>query len=77
MTGLEKAVWWIEYVIRHKGAPYFRVAAVDATWREFLFADVVAFLLLLLIVTLYVSYKTLYLLIRLTKALVIAKTKVA
>lgn len=24
MTGLERAIWWIEYVIRNNGAPHLR-----------------------------------------------------
>lgn len=57
MTGLEKAVWWTEYVIRHRGAPYFRIAAVDTPWHEFLLLDVVAFLLSIVTLAVYIVYK--------------------
>ncbi|XP_049808950.1 UDP-glucosyltransferase 2-like [Schistocerca nitens] len=29
---LPKAMWWIEYVLRHNGAPHLRSAARDLTW---------------------------------------------
>lgn len=31
---LELAVWWIEYVIRHKGAPHLRSASQDLCWYQ-------------------------------------------
>ncbi|XP_047108291.1 UDP-glycosyltransferase UGT5-like [Schistocerca piceifrons] len=42
---LERAVWWVEYVIRHKGAPHMRSAALDLHWWQFLLLDVIAFIL--------------------------------
>lgn len=57
MTGLEKAVWWTEYVIRHRGAPYFRSSAIDMPWYEYLLMDVIAFLAATVLLALYVLYK--------------------
>ncbi|KAF5286453.1 hypothetical protein FQA39_LY16303 [Lamprigera yunnana] len=31
MTGLEKAIWWTEYVIRHKGAKHLRKSNIRCT----------------------------------------------
>ncbi|KAI4462068.1 UDP-glucosyltransferase [Holotrichia oblita] len=31
---IDKAAYWIEYVIRHKGAPHLRVAAHELTWAH-------------------------------------------
>ncbi|CAG2057700.1 unnamed protein product [Timema podura] len=53
---LERAVWWTEYVLRHKGAPHLRTAAVDMPWYHFLLLDVIAFLLLTAITVLLVLY---------------------
>nr|CAD7597664.1 unnamed protein product [Timema genevievae] len=53
---LERAVWWTEYVLRHKGAPHLRTAAVDMPWYQFLLLDVIAFLLLTAITVLLVLY---------------------
>ncbi|KAJ3641639.1 hypothetical protein Zmor_028135 [Zophobas morio] len=32
MTGLEKVVWWTEYVVRHKGTKHLRSPTVDFSW---------------------------------------------
>nr|CAD7256361.1 unnamed protein product [Timema shepardi] len=53
---LERAVWWTEYVLRHKGAPHLRTAAVDMPWYQFLLLDVIAFLLMTAITVLLVLY---------------------
>ncbi|XP_047113034.1 UDP-glycosyltransferase UGT5-like [Schistocerca piceifrons] len=56
-TSLDRAVWWIEYVIRHKGAPHMRSAALDLTWWQLLLLDVIAFVVVTASVALYVTYK--------------------
>lgn len=45
MKGVEKAVWWAEYVIRHKGTTHLRSPTVDIEWYKFLLLDVFAVLL--------------------------------
>uniref|UniRef100_A0A2I2YYI9 Uncharacterized protein n=1 Tax=Gorilla gorilla gorilla TaxID=9595 RepID=A0A2I2YYI9_GORGO len=42
---LDRAVFWIEFVMRHKGAKHLRVAAHDLTWIQYHSLDVIAFLL--------------------------------
>ncbi|XP_049958259.1 UDP-glycosyltransferase UGT5-like [Schistocerca serialis cubense] len=42
---MPKAIWWIEYVLRHKGAPHLRSGAMDLSWYQLLLLDVVAFVL--------------------------------
>ncbi|XP_049787775.1 UDP-glucosyltransferase 2-like [Schistocerca cancellata] len=42
---LEEAVYWVEYVIRHRGAPHLRSAAVDLAWYQYLLLDVAALIL--------------------------------
>ncbi|XP_017073251.2 LOW QUALITY PROTEIN: UDP-glycosyltransferase UGT5 [Drosophila eugracilis] len=37
------AVYWIEYVIRHRGAPHLRSAGLDLNWFQFYLLDVIAF----------------------------------
>nr|XP_045606496.1 UDP-glycosyltransferase UGT5-like [Procambarus clarkii] len=39
---LETAVFWTEYVMRHRGAPQLRSPAADLSWVEFLMVDVLA-----------------------------------
>ncbi|XP_017372057.1 UDP-glucuronosyltransferase 2B7 [Cebus imitator] len=42
---LDQAVFWIEFVMRHKGATHLRVAAHDLTWFQYHSLDVIGFLL--------------------------------
>ena len=46
LTPLEQAVYWTEYVIRHKGAPHLRSAVLDLTWYQYFLLDVIAVLAL-------------------------------
>jgi glucuronosyltransferase len=60
---INRAVWWTEYVIRHNGAKHFRSAAIDLAWYQYLLLDIVAFLFILVAITVLVSYlilKTVY-----------------
>ncbi|XP_050693306.1 UDP-glycosyltransferase UGT5-like isoform X3 [Eriocheir sinensis] len=51
-TPQERAVFWTEYVIRHRGAPQLRFPATQLSWVEFLLLDVVGLLLLALLMLL-------------------------
>jgi glucuronosyltransferase len=44
LTPLEQAVYWTEYVIRHKGAPHLRSALLDLAWYQYFLLDVIAVL---------------------------------
>ncbi|XP_027848325.2 UDP-glycosyltransferase UGT5 isoform X3 [Aphis gossypii] len=46
MSPLETAVYWTEYVIRHKGAPLLRSAAVGMPWYQYYLIDVLVVILL-------------------------------
>ncbi|KAJ9601563.1 hypothetical protein L9F63_000306, partial [Diploptera punctata] len=46
LTPLQQAVFWTEYIIRHKGAPHMRSAALDLTWYQYFLLDVIAVLIL-------------------------------
>jgi len=48
MSALNTAVYWVEYVIRNKGAHHLRSAAVDLTWYQYYLLDVIAFLIIIL-----------------------------
>jgi len=54
MTGLERAVWWCEYVIRNKGAPALRSVLADVPLYEYLLLDVILVVLAALAVLLFV-----------------------
>lgn len=57
MTGLEKVIWWTEYVIRNKGAAYLRNPRADVSWSEFLILDVLTFLLFILLAVSFLVYR--------------------
>uniref|UniRef100_A0A5F5Q1W4 UDP-glucuronosyltransferase n=1 Tax=Equus caballus TaxID=9796 RepID=A0A5F5Q1W4_HORSE len=45
MKPLDRAVFWIEFVMRHKGAKHLRPASYDLTWYQYRSLDVIGFLL--------------------------------
>ncbi|XP_073973357.1 UDP-glycosyltransferase UGT4-like isoform X1 [Rhodnius prolixus] len=61
---LDNALYWIEYVIRHRGAPHLRPAVLDLHWYQYLMLDVIALYLLILVVIIYVIKTVLTLLWR-------------
>ncbi|KAJ9601562.1 hypothetical protein L9F63_000305 [Diploptera punctata] len=56
MTPMEQAVFWTEYVIRHKGAPHMRSAALDLTWYQYFLLDVIAVLVLAVVAVLTILF---------------------
>lgn len=56
LNGLDKAMWWIEYVIRHKDVSHLRSSAADMTFLQYLMIDVVLFLLAVLFLCVKVLY---------------------
>lgn len=62
ISAMDTAIYWIEYVIRYKGAPHLRSAAVNLPFYQYLLLDVIGFctlILITLIVTIYYSLKML------------------
>jgi glucuronosyltransferase len=56
MTGLDKAVWWSEYIIRHKGATHLRSPTADISWFDYLMLDVAIAVTLIAGIITYISY---------------------
>lgn len=54
---LEQAVWWVEYVLRHKGARHIRPATLDLHWTQYLFIDVALFFISIISVLLFITFK--------------------
>ncbi|NXC40087.1 UD11 glucuronosyltransferase, partial [Penelope pileata] len=54
---LDLAVHWVEFVMRHKGAPHLRPAAHDLNWVQYHSLDVIAFLLAVVLLSLFISLK--------------------
>lgn len=62
MSPLNTAIFWTEYVIRHRGAPHMRSAALELSWYQYLLLDVIAVLFVITaasLLTLYVIFKRL------------------
>ncbi|KAF2888037.1 hypothetical protein ILUMI_18136 [Ignelater luminosus] len=51
MTPLERGVFWVEYVLRHKGAKHLRLAALNLAWYQYLLLDVIIFVIAVLLIT--------------------------
>ncbi|KAL8173046.1 UNVERIFIED_CONTAM: UDP-glucuronosyltransferase 1-1 [Gekko kuhli] len=54
---LDLAVHWVEFVMKHKGAPHLRPAAHDLNWIQYHSIDVFGFLLAVLLLVLFISLK--------------------
>ncbi|XP_041573307.2 UDP-glucuronosyltransferase 1A1 isoform X3 [Taeniopygia guttata] len=54
---LDLAVHWVEFVMRHKGAPHLRPAAHDLNWVQYHSLDVIAFLAAITLLFLFISFK--------------------
>lgn len=57
MPIMDKAVFWIEYVIRHKGAPHLHTAANGLYWFQYYLLDVTAAISIAIVLVLYLNYK--------------------
>ncbi|XP_022535780.2 UDP-glucuronosyltransferase 1A1 isoform X10 [Astyanax mexicanus] len=55
---LDLAVFWTEFVMRHKGAQHLRPAAHDLNWVQYHSLDVIGFLFLVLVTFICVMLKT-------------------
>ncbi|XP_014718061.3 UDP-glucuronosyltransferase 1-6-like isoform X5 [Equus asinus] len=55
---LDLAVFWVEFVMRHKGAPHLRPAAHDLTWYQYHSLDVIGFLLAVVLGVAFIIYKS-------------------
>uniref|UniRef100_A0A1L8EGM8 UDP-glucuronosyltransferase n=1 Tax=Haematobia irritans TaxID=7368 RepID=A0A1L8EGM8_HAEIR len=56
MNSRDVAVYWIEYVIRHKGAPQLRSAGLDLAWYQFYLLDVIAFAVAIIMVAIFIVF---------------------
>nr|QIK00368.1 UDP-glycosyltransferase [Xylotrechus quadripes] len=61
---LETAIYWVEYVARHKGAPHMRTAAVNMPFYKYYLIDVISFLLLVISTLTYLTYIVIRLIVR-------------
>ncbi|CAH1987225.1 unnamed protein product [Acanthoscelides obtectus] len=48
LSPLDTAIYWVEYVLRHKGAHFMKTAAVHMPWYQYYLIDVIGFLVIIL-----------------------------
>uniref|UniRef100_A0A1B0CI66 Putative udp-glucoronosyl and udp-glucosyl transferase n=1 Tax=Lutzomyia longipalpis TaxID=7200 RepID=A0A1B0CI66_LUTLO len=61
---LERAVWWTEYVLRHPNMTHMRSDSVDRGFIQRHSWDIVVFIYTILLILLYVIYKTAFKILR-------------
>lgn len=50
---LDVAMFWIEYVLRHGGAPHLRNASLELYWFQLYLLDVIGFVILSIVIIYY------------------------
>ncbi|CAL4058798.1 unnamed protein product [Meganyctiphanes norvegica] len=58
ISSKDTAAYWVEYVIRHDGAPHLRCPALRMPWYRLYNMDVWATLLFIVLLSLFLTYKT-------------------
>ncbi|XP_077300072.1 UDP-glucosyltransferase 2-like isoform X4 [Arctopsyche grandis] len=56
-TSMERAVWWTEYVLRHKGAKHLRAPGTKVPAYQYFLLDIIAFVLVCAVVAIYIIVK--------------------
>ncbi|CAH2098376.1 unnamed protein product [Euphydryas editha] len=72
---LERAVWWTEYVLRHKGAAHLRSPAAHMHWTEYYDLDLILILLCSFVIALLILSLIIYFIVSKLKYIQI-KTKI-
>lgn len=53
LRGVQKAVWWIEYVLRHNGTEHLRYPGADMPLYKYLMLDVILFSFIVILIIIY------------------------
>lgn len=56
MPTLDKAVYWVEYVMRHGGAHHLHSAAMRLTWYEYCSLDIFALFASILLFSIFICH---------------------
>lgn len=54
MTTIDKAVYWVEYVVRYKGAYHLRSASVELLWYQYYAFDIIAFFIFIILIFIFI-----------------------
>ena len=52
---LDRAIWWLEYALRHPGMEHLRSPLHDVPWYQLMLLDVIGFLVLITVVLAYLA----------------------
>lgn len=55
-SAMDTAIYWVEYVIKHKGAPHLRTVGSDLRWYEYFLLDVVMVFIGIVLVAVFLIY---------------------
>ncbi|RLU26749.1 hypothetical protein DMN91_000546 [Ooceraea biroi] len=61
---LENAIWWVEYVMRHKGISHLRFSESDKPWYQRYDMDIIGFLAVMTFVAFLISFYTIFRILR-------------
>ncbi|CAG9856811.1 unnamed protein product [Phyllotreta striolata] len=75
MSAVDKAVWWIEYVIRHKGAKHLRIPSIDMPAYQFYCLDIIAVIIILVFISIWIFKKICSFIFQLFLMLIFSKKK--
>ncbi|KAK5645049.1 hypothetical protein RI129_006349 [Pyrocoelia pectoralis] len=57
MKPIDRAMYWIEYVLRHNGAPHLRTSALNLRWFQVLCLDVIVFIAFVVFIVIFAICK--------------------
>lgn len=75
-SALDRAVWWVEHLLRHGSGKHLRAPAANMTWSEYLDLELMAVLALIAFSILAGVVVALYVVIQIVKKYLIQTTKV-
>ena len=56
-TPLERAVWWVEYVMRHDGAEFLKPMSMSLSFCQYYLLDVIGFVQIIVLLQVLILYK--------------------
>lgn len=71
ISNLDNAIWWTEYVIRHKGAKHLKGPAINIPWYQYWLIDVIGFFIVVFLLISWLLIKVL----KSVKYLIVGKQK--
>lgn len=57
MSGVKKAVWWTEYVLRHNGAQHLKGPSYQMPLYQYFLLDIIGFMLLVFLILIIILIK--------------------